>query len=195
MNRKSLLLDVDEVICFAGFLSAINNFLNTNYTLYDTTSYYLDEAFIPADRFEEFQAYLSSLNLYENALILPYAVEVIKELNELYEIYICSSCINPFDINNSAKAFADKYNFLLEILPFINPKKYIFTSSKSMLVADIQIDDCLNNLYNKNVDKKILFPSYHNGNITDDELSEHNVIRAGYDWNTGWKEVEKILVK
>ena len=32
MSKKNLLLDVDEVICFPGFLQAINDFLNSNYT-------------------------------------------------------------------------------------------------------------------------------------------------------------------
>ena len=31
MKKKDLLLDVDEVICFSGYLEAVNDFLNTNY--------------------------------------------------------------------------------------------------------------------------------------------------------------------
>ena len=193
--KKSLLLDVDEVVCFAGFLPAINEFMNTDYKIGDTDNYYLDEAFIPKEKFEEFQEYLSSIDLYEKAELLPGAKEVIEELNYLYDLHVCSSCINPFNVYKSAKAFSDKYNYLISVLPFLDPNKFIFTSSKYLLVADILIDDRLNNLKSNNIDTKILFPSYHNQNITDNELINNNVIRAGYDWNDGWNEVEKILVK
>ena len=45
------------------------------------------------------------------------------------------------------------------------------------------------------VEVKILFPSYHNKDITAEELKEKGVIRAGYEWRTGWKEVKKLLLK
>ena len=35
MNKKTILLDVDEVICFGGFLDAANEFLNTSYVIDD----------------------------------------------------------------------------------------------------------------------------------------------------------------
>ena len=39
MNKKSILLDVDEVICFSGFLEAVNEFLNTSYVIDDFKVY------------------------------------------------------------------------------------------------------------------------------------------------------------
>ena len=54
----------------------------------------------------------------------------IKKLSELYDIYICSSCVNPFDIKGSGRMFADKFNFLIENLSFIKPGNFIFTSAK-----------------------------------------------------------------
>ena len=44
MKIKRILLDVDEVICFPGFLNAINEFLNTNYEIDYFNDYYIDEA-------------------------------------------------------------------------------------------------------------------------------------------------------
>ena len=29
----------------------------------------------------------------------------------------------------------------------------------------------------------------------DEILKEKNIIRAGYDWKTGWQEISKILLK
>lgn len=45
------------------------------------------------------------------------------------------------------------------------------------------------------IEIKILFPSYHNKNVTDEELNQKGVLRAGYDWRNGWNEIEKILLK
>jgi 5'(3')-deoxyribonucleotidase len=193
MDKKILLLDVDEVICFSGFLDLINEFLGTNYTIDDCTNYYVDEQFIPKDRMNEFNKFISTRNLYENAYILPNAIEVIKYLNEYYDIYPLSSCINPFDIQNSGLLFLNKYKFLLNYLPFIDPSKYIFTDSKSRVNGDIIIDDRLSNLRH-DIKLKILFPSYHNTDISNEDLTKNNIIRAGYDWRYGWLETKEILM-
>ena len=193
-NKQDILLDVDEVICFSGFLEAVNVFMGTNYEIDDFEDYFIDEVVIPKEKFVEFNKFLNKRNLYENAYILPNAIDVIKKLNDFYNIYICSSCINPFDITGSGKLFKDKYNFLLETLPFIKPEHFIFTSSKHIFKADIQIDDRLSNLDN-DVKFKILFPSYHNNDITDEELKQKDVVRAGDNWRNGWAEIEKILLK
>ncbi len=192
-KKKDLLLDIDEVFCFSGFLEAINDFLGSNYVIDDFSDYYIDEVVIPKERFDEFNKFLSKRNLYETAQILPYARETLKKLDEVYNIYVCSSCINPFDIANSGRLFADKYNFLITSIPFIKPEQFIFTSAKHLYRADIQIDDRLSNL-DEHIETRILFPSYHNKNIIDEELIEKGILRAGYDWRTGWLEVANILL-
>lgn len=191
--KKDILLDVDEVICFAGFLQAVNDFMGTNFVIDDFKDYYIDEVVIPKERFNEFNNFISKRNLYDNAHILPNAVETIRNLNEAYNIYICSACINPFDINGSARLYKDKYEFLINTLPFIKPQNFIFTNAKHLFRADIQIDDRLSNLDN-NIETRILFPSYHNKDITDHELEQKGVLRAGYDWRNGWDEISHILL-
>ena len=79
--KKKLLLDVDEVICFTGFLPLINEFMNTNYVIDDFKDYFIDEIAIPKDRFEEFNNFINKRNLYENAYVLPHVIETIKILN------------------------------------------------------------------------------------------------------------------
>lgn len=192
-KKKDLLLDVDEVICFSGFLEAVNEFMKTSYLIDDFTDYYIDEAAVPRERFEEFNHFVSNRNMYENAHILPHAIETIRNLDELYNIYICSACVNPFAIERSGRLFKDKYEFLRETLPFLKPGNFIFTNAKHLFRADIQIDDRLPNL-DHHIETKILFPSYHNKTISKEELEEKGVIRAGFDWRTGWDEVAHILI-
>ena len=102
-EKKSILLDVDEVICFSGFLQAVNDFMGTNYEIDDFKEYYIDEVAIPKECFNDFNQFLKQRNLYENPVFLPHAIETIKKLNEKYVIYICSSCVNPFDIEGSGR--------------------------------------------------------------------------------------------
>lgn len=194
MVRKKILLDVDEVICSSGFLSAVNEFLGTNYEIDDFTDYYIDRKAIPKEQIEEFKEFVNNRNLYENTYILPGATEVIKRLNEVYDIYICSACVNGLNVEGSGKIFMDKYNFLIKNFSFLNPEHFIFTNTKNLFKADIQIDDRLSNLDDE-IEIKILFPSYHNKNVTDEELKQKGVLRAGYDWRNGWNEIEKILLK
>lgn len=191
---KKILLDVDEVICFSGFLEAVNDFLGTNYEIDDFTEYYIDVAAVPENRMEEFAEFVNNRNLYKDANILPDAIETIERLNKVYDIYICSSCVNSLDVKGSGRIFKDKYDFLVTKLPFLDPQKFIFTNTKNLFKADIQIDDRLSNLGGE-IETKILFPSYHNREITDDELKKNGVIRAGNNWKSGWHEVEKILIK
>ena len=194
MEKKNVLLDVDDVICFAGFLDYANEFMNTNYEIDDIKTYYIDDTIIPQNKIKEYNKFLNSKNIYENAHILPNAIESIKKLSEYYNIIICSACINPYDVENSGKYFKDKYDFLIKTLPFLKPESFIFTNTKNIIKADIQIDDRVSNLVN-DIPIKILFPSYHNKEIADEYLSSKNIIRAGKDWRTGWQNVLDILTK
>ena len=191
--EKVLLIDVDEVITFSDILDAINEFMNTDYSIDDFNTYFIDREVIPQDKILEYNKYLVSRGFYKKPKVLPNAVEVIKDLNEIYDVYICSSCINLIDVNSSGAIFKDKFDFLVKLLPFINPKHFIFTSSKHLIKADIIIDDLIDNLKN-DIELKILFPSYHNKETSNEELDKFGIIRAGYDWQNGWEEIKKILL-
>ncbi len=193
-RKKRLLLDVEEVIFFGGFLKAVNDFLGTSYVIDDFKDYYIDEAAIPPERMDEFNQFLRGRNLYENPDVLPYALEMVKILCDYYEVLLCTDSINPFDVDNSAQNLFDKFNVLKGLLPFIDPKNFIFTGNKKVFKADIMIDDSLSKLVGNDIELKILFPSYHNKEIPEEELKNAGVIRAGMDWREGWKEVGKILI-
>ena len=193
--KKKILLDIDEVFCFSGYLELVNAFLHTNYSIDDFTEYYIDEVAIPKERKQEFYEFISTKNQYENPVLLPGAIATIKALSKYYDIYPCSDCRNPFDMKNSGRIFKSKFEMLYRLIPedVIPPKNYIFTGAKSICVADIQIDDLVSNL-NPTIPVKILFPSYHNKNVSDEELRAKGIIRAGYDYHTGWEKIAKILL-
>lgn len=195
--KEKILLDVDEVICFSGYLELVNEFLNANYTIDDFTDYYIDEAAIPKDRMDEFKEFISTRNQYEWPTFLPYAIEAIKNLSHYYDIYPLSDCRDSLVLKNSGRIFKGKFELLYDVFTQeeIPSKNYIFTGSKDLFKGDIQIDDLLSNLQATDVPVKILFPSYHNKNISEETLAENNIILPTRDWRNGWIEVEKILLK
>lgn len=194
--KKKILLDIDEVFCFSGYLELVNEFLGTDYKIDDFSDYYIDEVAILKDKKAEFYKFASTKDQYANPVILPGAIEAISLLSKYYDIYPCSDCRNPFDLKNSGRIFKSKFEMLYRLIPeeVIPAKNYIFTGAKNVCVGDIQIDDLVSNL-NLNIKVKILFPSYHNKNVSDEKLKKLGIIRAGYDYHTGWDEVLNILVK
>ena len=188
MQKKTLVIDVDEVICDSGFLSMLNKFLNSDYKIDDFKNYYIDEV-IPENKKSEFYEFLKDKNLYENPIMIDGAVESIRQLAEKYDILICSNCVMFRAEQNSGMYFKYKYDFLLKTFPFLNPNKFIFTGFKNHLVADIQIDDRIDNLESKYIDKKILMSAYHNKNISSEELVKKGIVRVD-----SWNDIVKILL-
>lgn len=187
MNKQTIIIDVDEVICDSGFLGAVNEFLGTSYLKDDFKSYYID-AIIPEDRKLDFFNSLKDKNLYENPIMIEGAVNAIKELSTQYEILLCSACVMFGAEQNSGMYFKYKYDFLLKTFPFLNPNTFILTNYKNALVADIQIDDRFENLQSKYVNKKLLMTAYHNRHISDDELEKSGIIRVD-----SWDQIKNIL--
>ena len=188
---KKILIDVDYVICDSGFLHLLNTYLNTNYSLDDFSSSYMEEDVIKSQKEKfAFYDYIKDKNHYKYATIFDNAKEVLEKLNSKFDLYICSSC--AIDISGLKEAsglfFKNKYDFLINNFPFLNINKIIFTGSKNIFNADVQIDDKISHLQN-NIPLKLLFTAFHNKNITDEELKKQNIIRVN-----NWKEIEDILL-
>lgn len=186
--KKKILIDVDDCLCENNFIDEINNFLGTNYKTEDLSQFYIDYVIGSEKKKKEFYNIVKDKNLYEKARIFEGAVETLKKLNKVYDIYICSACIWKRMEKDSGIFFKQKYDFLIEHFPFLDPNKFIFTSDKNVLTADIQIDDKLDNLLGKSK-TKIMITAYHNKNFTDAELKKYKVVRAN-----NWKEIGEMLL-
>ncbi len=181
-----ILIDLDDVICDCGFLHVVNKFLNTQYKISDFKDFYIQDI-IPENKKKEFHDFFFNNNMYDLVKINDNAIEVIEYLNQKFDVYICSAYVVKDDYERSGILALYKYNWLFNSIPFIDPNKYIFTSSKNLIDADIKIDDRLSNLEGK-AKLKILYTAYHNTDITDQILKEKNIVRAN-----NWLEVKKII--
>ena len=184
---EKLIVDMDDVITEKGFIRMINEFLGTNYTQENAESYYINDL-IPKDRMDEWVEFYSNNNVYDYANIVEGAKETLEKLNEKYDLYIATAYVFRDAPQVSGKTLNDKYNFLIENFPFIDPHKFIFISNKELLEADIRIDDSHKKLIGK-ARLKLLFTAYHNKNMSEQELKENNFVRVN-----NWKDVEKILL-
>ena len=181
--RRSIMVDMDEVITEGGFLYLINEYLGTNYTKEDVGGYYMQDLVPDKDKFFK---YFISKNMYDYNILLPNVKEVLEELQKYYDIYIGTSYIIPELPRESSMILKYKHEFLYDNLPFIKPENYIFITNKSLLDCDIKIDDKLDNL--KNAKIKLLFDSYHNKGLSDDYLKSVGVVRVH-----NWLEIKDIL--
>lgn len=183
---ETIMVDMDNVITDGKFVELINEFYGTNIKLNELTNYYFVQELTKENSYE-FWKYVSNKNFYGDAPLLYGCYEVLDSLNKLYKIYITTSYLWNGVIDLSGKNLMDKYNYLRENLPFIEPEQYIFTTNKKIIDFDIRIDDKVNNLEGANT--KLLFNAWHNKNISEEELNKNGIIRVN-----NWYDIEDKLI-
>jgi 5'(3')-deoxyribonucleotidase len=185
MSKKTIVIDMDDVITSGGLLHLINEYCKTSYTEEDFKDFYMQDKI--ADKYKFFEFFLKH-NQYDYSDINEGAQEVIEELCEKYEVFIGTSFIFKEIVKESGVFLKHKYDFLYKHFPFIKPMNYAFVGNKSVLHSDIKIDDKVDNLENAKV--KLLYTAYHNKDIKDEELIEKGIIRVN-----NWSDIKNILLE
>ena len=189
MNKKSIMIDMDEVIVVGRFSDYLVEFLGE---VDFNQLHSQNRQDLIKGKEEEFKKIYKYKNLYKDdngdyLEPLPNCVEVIKELNEKYDIYIATAYIWKEDVIDAATNLKNKFEYLHYWLPFVDTNNFIFMTDKSKIRYDIGIDDRVSNL--KSCDKKLLFTEFRNEKLTDKELEEKRVIRVN-----DWLDVKKELL-
>ena len=121
--------------------------------------------------------HVNQKGFFRNAPVMPLAIDVLKKLNENYEVFIVSSAT---EFPNSLK---EKYYWLEQYFPFISWKQLVLCGTKTVIKGDIMIDD-----HFKNLDffegKTILFSQPHNYGKNDNSHIRIN----------GWDEIATMLL-
>ncbi|MCL2229369.1 MAG: hypothetical protein FWC00_06130, partial [Firmicutes bacterium] len=164
--KKTLIVDLDEVLVEKAMLIRVNEFLGTNHTLEDIKGFRAQDL-VPTHLKLMFLEYLLKVDFYKDAKIIPTPreIEILKRLNDKYDMSICSDYITPEVAWESGKFCGDKLALIRHNFPFMTPDKVMFVPNKKCLACDIQIDDRLSQL-SPFAKQGILFTAPHNAEIT-----------------------------
>jgi len=117
-----------------------------------------------------------SPGFFRNLPVIADSVDVLREMNERYEMFIVSAAT---EFPNSLK---DKMDWLLDHFPFFTWRQIALCGDKRLICGDYMIDDHVKNLKHFS-GKKYLF------------TAAHNLTVAGYDRINNWKEAAEIFLK
>ena len=190
MGRKSIMIDMDEVIVVGNFSKFLIEFLgDVNFEKLNSQN----RQDLIRGKEDEFKKIYKYKNLYKNDRgdyiePLPDCVNVVKELNEKYDVYIVTAYVWKENVIDAATNLKNKFEYLHYWFPFIDTNNFIFMSNKTKIKYDIGIDDRTSNL--ENCDKKLLFTEFRNKKLTDEELESKAIIRVN-----NWLDVKRELLQ
>jgi len=193
MSKQIIVLDFDNVICDDHYVYPLNQYLEKTGRKPFGTIYKHNgeggkpnrENFTDDEDMREFFKFFLSDSTYRGTKPLPGAIEGVAELCKHYEVYIVTAISQT---REHAREYADKFHWMLDKMPFFNPRKIIMANDKSVINADIIVDDRIRNLTD-NYKTKILFSAYHNAEIKQSVLDKIGVERI-----SGWKDLLKRLL-
>lgn len=107
--------------------------------------------------------------------VMPGCQEVVRELTKRYDVFIVTAAI---EFPNS---FLPKHAWLHEHFPFVDIRNVVYCGDKSIVDADIMIDDRIRNL-EQFEGMQILFSAPHN-------MNEKRFLRVN-----SWAEVREVLL-
>lgn len=176
-QKKKIAIDMDEVMAdpIAKFIQLYNRDCALELTLEQLHGKEIYEA-VPEEHKDKVWEYINAEGFFRDLEVIPGSQEVIKELTEKYEVFIVSA---GMEFRNS---LIDKFDWLHDHFPFISWKNYVLCGDKSIIGADVMIDDRPKNLITFSGERKLLFTSPHNVHLTE------------YERVSTWQEVrEKLL--
>ncbi len=118
---------------------------------------------------------LFSPGFFRKLPVMDDSVEVLKEMNNKYEIFIVSAATEFPD------SLKDKLDWLLDHFPFFTWRQLVLCGDKRMVTGDHMIDDHVRNLKHF-PGKTYLFSSPHNLGVT------------GYHRLNNWREVADVFL-
>ncbi len=173
---KTLAVDMDEVL--ADVAKKMETWCKYHFQKTWTEEELRGQDFrtlIPKEQLSLYIDYLNQPGFFRDLELMPDADRVLKELNKKYDVYLVSAAM---EFPNSLK---DKYDWIMEKLPFISWKQIYLCGVKYLVQPDIMIDDRSRN-FKYLQGRKILYTAHH------------NLLEDTYERVNNWQEVaEKLL--
>jgi len=170
---KRILVDMDGVLAdvYTRFFELYEKETGLKKTLEELTG--LKEG----DAFPELFRWVETPGFFRTIPVMPESQRVLKLLNETYEIIVISMA-TEFPVS-----LTDKQLWLNDNFPFISWKQIVFCGNKSLIPADLMIDDHFKNLDHFD-GETLMFIQPHNKNNTS----------HCYKTVSSWADIEKLLL-
>jgi 5'-nucleotidase len=151
MPKQRIAVDMDGVLAdvYAQFLRMHEEDTGQKLSRDEIKGLLEEEAFPLHDQ------HVNRPGFFRTAPVIPDAPKVLELLNKKYEVFIVSAAM---EYPNSLK---EKHDWLNVFFPFITWHQMVLCGSKSIVCADIMIDDHFKNLDNFQ-GKTLLFSQPHN---------------------------------
>jgi len=171
--KKRIAVDMDGVLAdvYEQFFRLDEQATGTRKTLESVTGVMELEAF------QFGRDHVLSDDFFRTAPVMKDSQHILEQLNKHYEVFIVSSA------TEFPKSLSEKQSWLGEHFPFISWKQMVFCGSKTIVQADIMIDDHFKNLDHFN-GQTLLFSQPHNLLA---DAGKHTRVNT-------WKEIERLLL-
>lgn len=176
MTKQRIVIDMDDVMAATAskFIKLYNEKNHTNLKESDFLGKKFYEVVNP-ESYREIHERVYEIGFFRDIEVMKDAIEVIRKLHEKYEVFIVSAAT---EFPNSLK---EKIDWLAEYFPFISWRNIVFCGDKSIVSADVMIDDHEKNLSTFK-GRRLMFDAIHNQQIHD------------YERVKSWKEIEALLL-
>lgn len=166
-------VDIDGILnnLAERVIEVYNSRSNKNIKISDIISYNFYDC-LPKEDADGIVSLFKEKSLWNSLKPLEYSQNGLKQLiKKGHQIYLATAT-DPIN-------FEWKISWLKQYFPFISEDNVIRIMDKSLLKADVLIDDCLDNLINSLAERVVLdYPWNHN------ELKDYAYgIRRAYDWS------------
>jgi 5'-nucleotidase len=170
---KRILIDMDGVLAdvYTRFFELYEKETGLRKTMEELTGLKEGEAF------PELFRWVQTPGFFRTMPVMPESQRVLKLLNEAYEIIVISMA-TEFPVS-----LTDKQLWLNDNFPFISWKQVVFCGDKSLIPADMMIDDHFKNLDHFD-GETLMFIQPHNWNNTG---HCHKTVSS-------WVDIEKLLL-
>ena len=129
------------------------------------------------ESFPEVYRWIETPGFFRTMPVMADSQRILKKLNDHYEIIVVSMA------TEMPASLTDKLLWLIDFFPFISWRQVVFCGNKSLIPADIMIDDHFKNLDNFR-GETLMFVQPHNINSTG---HHHKKVFS-------WQEIEKLLI-
>jgi len=129
------------------------------------------------EAFPHLREYIFSKGFFRTTPVIEHSQDIVRKLNENYEVFIVSAA------TEFPQSLSEKQEWLNEHFPFIKWQQMVFCGIKTIVTADIMIDDHFKNL-DHFTGSTFLFSQPHNQHMNN---GKHKRVE-------NWLEIAAILL-